>query len=98
MHPGNLSLFDTAGVPPSCVRAYTLTGPTKGDMAYDSGMDVPSPRRRLHSMETPLICPVREKPCQREHGRTLLPMPGVRSSGTDVPRANTVPTLPTDRS
>ena len=52
LHPRNFSLFDPPGVPLSSVRAYASTRPTKGDVAYDSGVDVPSPTRRMYSMAT----------------------------------------------
>ena len=54
MHPGNLSFSDPSGVLTSGVRAYTSTGPTKGDVAYDLGVDVPSLGRQMHLMATPV--------------------------------------------
>ena len=40
-------------MPPTRVLAHPSTGPIEGEVAHDSGVDAPNPRRWMHSLVTP---------------------------------------------
>ena len=51
MHPGNLSLFDTPDVPPSCVRTYTLIRPERtASPGHATSPGLVTPQETIHAL------------------------------------------------